>query len=411
MKVRKLERRSVLVIMALMMVMTILAGTLSSHHAMADKIVDGQKVTDPTPAPTPKQETKTVQKKDHNLIQFQSRQLKIDKAFTGTVDWTSSNANVCTVSDTGYVQARGVGSCVIQAMFFVNTATSNTKYYYRWNFNVSALRLNETKLTLLQRRKGFYLKLNNGDAASGDSWTSSRPSVASVNKNGYVHPKNPGTTTVSVTWNGVTLSCDVKVKEVNTNSLRQLRNPKYKSNRGKVVLAGGGILDHWTNVYKAFGSTTVINNAVPYSTFSNWNAWAKNLIIEYRPKAVVFCIGTEEIGNGGKITGKECADRMKKLIQKVHGTKRAKSAKLFVVSTPMNPWKDGAWDEIKEYNSLMKDYCSSRKYVTYLDLNKELMDGDQPDETFFVEDHTYLSGKGYSVMKNVVVKKVRKAIR
>ena len=214
---------------------------------------------------------------------------------------------------------------------------------------------------------------------------------------------------ISAKWNGVTLTCTVQVKDATVDTLRSFRNPKSSSNQKKVILAGASLLDHWTSAYSAFGSTTIINNAIPDSFFANWNSWYKKLITQYNPKVVVLCLGTDDIGAGPFITGEQAAEKMQKLIEKIH--KKCKKTKIFYVSLPLYPMNPTAWDATNTYNSLMKDYCSKKKFMTYLNLTTPLLAGSEPIEIYFKAPNTYLSPEGYNVVNSVVVKKVKKAAK
>lgn len=366
----------------------------------------------PTPAPTPKPVQKTVEKKAVTLIQFDTKQLSI-KNPNASVKWTSSDPGVCTVNNGGLIQAVGGGSCTITA---VKETTKQTKKQtikqivtYKWPVKVTPLSLNITKLMLIRRRQGETLSLNNKNALHATSWSSSDSDVASVSKSGYVAPHSEGTAVITATWNDVTLSCTVQVKDATPETLSAFRSPKLAANQGKVILAGATLLDRWTDPYSAFGSTTVINNAVPNATFRNWNKWYKKLIAAYNPKAVVLCLGTDDIGAGPFISGEQAAAKMQNIIRKIH--EKSKKTKIFYLALPLYPMNPTAWEATTTYNKLMKDYCKKKKYMTYLNLTPHLMAGAEPDDFFFKAPYTYLSSSGYDVLEDVVVKKVKKAAK
>jgi lysophospholipase L1-like esterase len=382
----------VLITLVLSMLLVFAVGFQVSHRAAASE----------TEKPAPVPEKKTITKETVKMIQFNTKQLKAGTPAAGTqIQWSSSNINVCVVSPSGLVQAVNGGSCTITA---VNQNTT-----YKWPVKVTPLQLNKTSMTLIRRRPGETLSLNNKNAKNATSWSSSHTSVATVNSSGYVTPHAAGSAVISAKWNGVTLTCTVQVKDATVDTLRSFRNPKSSSNQKKVILAGASLLDHWTSAYSAFGSTTIINNAIPDSFFANWNSWYKKLITQYNPKVVVLCLGTDDIGAGPFITGEQAAEKMQKLIEKIH--KKCKKTKIFYVSLPLYPMNPTAWDATNTYNSLMKDYCSKKKFMTYLNLTTPLLAGSEPIEIYFKAPNTYLSPEGYNVVNSVVVKKVKKAAK
>lgn len=335
------------------------------------------------------------------INQFETKQLKLMVADAPKVDWSSSDIKVCVVNNSGLIQAVGGGKCTITA----SVAGQN----YNWTVTVTPLKLNKTSLYLLRYREGETLSVNLKKIRNQVSWVSSNSAVATVSSTGYVTPVAPGSAVITAEYSNITLACSVQVSDVTPSTLRKYRSPKNSANQRKVVLAGSSLMNHWQSVFSAFGSTTVINNAVSKSYLSNWNKWYKKLITDYKPKAVVICLGSSDIGYGNQMTAEQAAASMQKIIEKIH--KKSKKTKVFFCSAPMFPARQTGWEATNSYNSLMKTYCGKKKYVTYLDLCGALAVGGVPNSSLYHNENTYLTQAGYDAMKKVVVKKVRKAAK
>ncbi len=373
-----------IMLLAAMLIM-IVAGSFSSNIARADE------------APV------VISKKKLKLKQFATEQLSLKNTDGSTVVWSSNNTNVARVdSASGLVTAVGGGRCTVYA----NYKGDN----YNCTVKVTPLKLNKTELTLVVRREGFQLKLNNKKMNKVVSWTSSRPSVASVSSSGYVTPHNAGYATVTASYGGASLTCSVYVLDVNVASLRKYRSPKSSSNRKKVLFAGSGLIDHWgSDLYAAFGSTDVINNAIPHSTLNDWQSWTKKLITSYKPKVLVLCIGSEDIGAGGAMTADQCTDALKDLITTI--LKKSKSTKVIVCSLPLYPDKQNAWATINEVNDDMKKFCDEKNKVVYLNLNSVLTVDGTPVARMFKAGKYALTSNGYAAIKKKVVRMVKRAAR
>ena len=74
---------------------------------------------------------------------------------------------------------------------------------------VKLLALQSEKLTL---KTGSTFELRMNSYAKCDSWTSSNPSVASVNYYGKITAKKAGTTVITATLYGKEYQCEVTVK-------------------------------------------------------------------------------------------------------------------------------------------------------------------------------------------------------
>lgn len=334
-----------------------------------------------------------------SLRQFHYEQLSLKNADTNYISWTSSNSNVCSVDNSGFVKAVGGGSCTITARY--------KGVSYDCNVEVTALTLSNKSVYLVMRRKAFKLSINDSSLKNKVVWRSRDTSIAAVKK-GKVTPKGAGTTYVDVSYGDYTLSCKVKVAEANVNSLTKYR--KAKNYRQKVILAGSSLFDQWgSSIYGAFGSTTVINNAIAKSTIANWNSWCTKLITNYKPKAVVLYVGATDIGNGNSMTAPKVVDGLKKLIAKI----RAKSKKTHVVvcSVLLYPDKEDAWPVTKEVNKTMKAYCEGKKKVTYLNLNGKLSEDGVPVKKYFKEGTYVLTKDGKDAIQKLIVKQAKKAAK
>ncbi len=175
-----------------------------------------------------------------------------------------------------------------------------------------------------------------------------------------------------------------------------------------MVFAGSILMDHWgSDLYSAFGSIDVINNSIPHSTLANWKSWTKKLITDYKPKVLVLCIGSEDIGAGGTMTADQCTDALKDIITKVRN--KSKGTHVLVCSLPLYPDKQNAWTTINEVNNTMKKYCASKKKVVYLNLNSDLTTKGMPIAKMFKTGRYALSSTGYKAISKRVVRMVKKA--
>ena len=339
-----------------------------------------------------------------NLLPGDTKQLTARIA-DAKILWTSSNTRVCVVNNSGFVQVVGNGTAKVTA-----TAANGGTDTFRWTFKVKTLQINQKSLYLVVRRTSSSLTLNISAARNSANWSSTNTGVATVSNKGVVTPKGPGQCTINVNWRGMSASCPVTVANATEQSLRKLNSPKNSANRGKVVLMGSCLMDRWESVYSAFGSTRVINNAVPESTFQNWIHWGVRLAGDYKPKALVVCLGIENLRNGSCRSGLQMAEQMQAVLGVIH--KKTKKTKIFFCSLPLLPGRGLEWDMVAEYNEKMKAFCKANpKYMTYLKLAESLMSGNTPKASYFYGTHTWLSKSGYGVMKNVVVRKVKKAAK
>ncbi|WP_167954625.1 Ig-like domain-containing protein [Anaerosporobacter faecicola] len=153
-------------------------------------------------------------------------------ATNANVTFESSNEKVCTVSSKGKVTGKKVGTAII-------TVTTKEKGYKAFcvvtvKQNVTSIKLNYTSYKL-GYKKSVQLKATVTTTASNKKlkWTSSNPSVATVNSSGKVTAKKYGTTTITAAaqdGSGKKATCKIQVVRLVT---------KVKLNRYSMTVVAG----------------------------------------------------------------------------------------------------------------------------------------------------------------------------
>ncbi len=138
--------------------------------------------------------------------------LSPENATNKNVTWSSSNLNVATINSNGRINSVGPGTTVITA------TADNGEYRKSFNLyvmvNPQSISLNKENLTLnLGASERLIATIEPSNTNNQTlTWTSSNPSIATVDTNGLVTAIKKGTTTITVrTSNGKTATCTVKV--------------------------------------------------------------------------------------------------------------------------------------------------------------------------------------------------------
>ena len=140
-----------------------------------------------------------------------------------TVTWTSSNPTVATVSSTGLVTPITLGDAIITVTTTDGTCLSASCEVTVIR-EVKSLTLNETSITLiLPESTNLIATITPSDATNPIlNWTSSKPSVATVDGNGLVTSVGVGTTTIKATTidgSNLSASCQVTVNKLYVTSI------------------------------------------------------------------------------------------------------------------------------------------------------------------------------------------------
>ena len=131
------------------------------------------------------------------------------------VTWTSSDESVATVDENGKVTAVGVGTAIITAKTDNGLTTTCEVTVKPVVIPVEGVTLDKTELALTEGETGALTATVNPDNASNKkvTWTSSDPTIASVDENGNVTAHKAGTVTITATTEdgSKTASCTVTV--------------------------------------------------------------------------------------------------------------------------------------------------------------------------------------------------------
>lgn len=162
--------------------------------------------------------------------------LPADTTDDKTVTWKSENENVATVDENGVVTAVAGGTTKIVA-----TATANDKITavceVKVPIHTESIVLNKTEIKDLLKGKTEKLEVsfvpNNTEDSREVRWTSSDPSVATVDANGTVKALKEGEAviTAEAVAGGHKASCTVTVKEIHLTDvmLDEIKNPSELS--------------------------------------------------------------------------------------------------------------------------------------------------------------------------------------
>ena len=156
-------------------------------------------------------DTLSVAMKEGEAIQINATVLPED-AVNKTVTWSSSDAEVATVSEAGLVTALRKGITTITATCDTATTTCEVKV----QAIAKEIELNEVSLTL-NEDETFQLEATVLPEDAVDktvTWSSSNEDVATVSETGLVTALESGTAVITATCEGVTATCEVTVQAI-----------------------------------------------------------------------------------------------------------------------------------------------------------------------------------------------------
>jgi len=139
---------------------------------------------------------------------------------TSSVTWTSSSTGVATIDSSGLATAVALGTTTITAKSS-NGVTSRVTMTVS-NRTITSITVNPPSATINlsfggQTTQQFtatatFSDMTTGDVTTQASWTSSLPSIATVNSNGLATAVTTGSTTISAALGGQTATANLTVQ-------------------------------------------------------------------------------------------------------------------------------------------------------------------------------------------------------
>ncbi len=169
-----------------------------------------------------------------------------------------------------------------------------------------------------------------------------------------------------------------------------------------VLFVGSSSIVLWeTACY--FPEFPVINRGFGGSTIHDVNLFVDRIVINYRPKVIVFYAG------GNDIAGQTPPERVKhnftEFVRKVHTT--LPDTPIVFISIKASGARWPLWPKMQHANSLISQYIAQNKNLHYLDLAAPLLDKyGRPDDKLFLEDKLHLNQKGYDIWTNLLKTKL-----
>jgi lysophospholipase L1-like esterase len=168
-------------------------------------------------------------------------------------------------------------------------------------------------------------------------------------------------------------------------------NPPPKN---AIVFVGSSSIRMWKTLAEDFPDKKVINRGFGGSQIADSVRYADRIILPYKPKAVVFYAGDNDLF--AKKTPKQVCEDFKRLVAKLH--KKQPDLPIYFLSVKPSPSRWNLKDQIVELNRLVRAYCESQQHLEFVDIYSPMLDANGlPREELFLKDKLHMNEKGYAI--------------
>ncbi len=160
-----------------------------------------------------------------------------------------------------------------------------------------------------------------------------------------------------------------------------------------VLFVGSSSIVMW-KTRDFFPELKVINRGFGGSQIAEVSYFADRIVYPYKPKAIVFYAGDNDIAKGK--TAQRVFEDYKKFVKATH-KKIPQTPIIFIGIKPsQSRWK--LWGEMKEANMMIKDFSAVDENLFYFDSATPLLGDDgRPKSELFKADQLHLSKEGYKL--------------
>jgi lysophospholipase L1-like esterase len=160
-----------------------------------------------------------------------------------------------------------------------------------------------------------------------------------------------------------------------------------------LLFVGSSSIRMWPTAER-FPGLPVVNRGFGGSHISDVNHFAERIVFKYKPRAIVFYAGDNDIADA------KTPERVMEDFEAFVGRVRKAGPGTPIVWLPIKPslsrWN--LWPEMQRANAMVEEYARSHDDVVYADLATPMMGEDrQPRPSLFLDDGLHLNETGYDV--------------
>jgi lysophospholipase L1-like esterase len=165
-----------------------------------------------------------------------------------------------------------------------------------------------------------------------------------------------------------------------------------------ILFVGSSTIRLWQSA-DAFPGLPVINRGFGGSTIADVNHFADRIVFKYKPRAIVFYSGDNDIASG--LTPDRVFSDFQTFATSVH--ERLPGAQLIYLAIKPSNARWNLWPKMQEVNARVKDLAHENDQLVYIDTAPPLLGPDaEPAKEFFRDDGLHMSKKGYAAWNKLL---------
>lgn len=161
---------------------------------------------------------------------------------------------------------------------------------------------------------------------------------------------------------------------------------------GVIVFTGSSSIKGWNSLAADLTPLPVVNRGFGGSQVSDGCCFLERIVVPYRPRAVVFYAGENDIWAGE--SADSVAEDFRRYVGKLRGL--LPETPLYFIGLKPSPARWSKWAEMQRANGLIERICRESHQVWFIDLSRPMLgSAGYPRAELYVPDSLHLSPEGY----------------
>ena len=164
-----------------------------------------------------------------------------------------------------------------------------------------------------------------------------------------------------------------------------------------VLFVGSSSIRLWSSLKEDMAPLPVLNRGFGGSTIAQSNMYFDRIVAPYRPRAIVFYAGENDL-DGGQSPAATASDfaRFMELKRRSLGT-----TPVFYISAKPSKARYAQLERQTELNAAIRRLAAASKDLTFIDVVTPMLRDGQPQD-LYVEDGLHMNAAGYAIWRGLV---------
>ena len=164
-----------------------------------------------------------------------------------------------------------------------------------------------------------------------------------------------------------------------------------------VLFVGSSSIRLWSTLKEDMAPLPVLNRGFGGSTISQSNRYFDRIVAPYRPRAIVFYAGENDL-DGGQSPGVTASEFARFMEMK---RDRLGAIPVFYISAKPSKARFSQLDRQTQLNAAIRQIAASSKDLTFIDVVTPMLRDGQPKD-LYVDDGLHMNPAGYAIWRGLV---------